>query len=352
MTAECSLFTPQSQAISSWWQQLAPLKPSRLWVGELLLHRLEALVLVQDPNAGATLPFFVLRALALGEMKALADLDKQLHVGAALLRQVLCRMEREELVQGSALEQWSLTARGQQALADGRYASTRAERRVFCFVANEQAGSAARYLPLQRSALATSRPTVQAHCIDVGVLQACLHRPTSWKERHGFPLDVLQVFDSATEPQPPWQQLPVWQRIIVDRPESLACVMVLTRTAAGSERLMGFSLQGEAGRLAAEPAFTLGEDWRETLLDLRADPVAEEWKDAWRSWCETHALVSAEIEACSVERQGHRLRVLAPRRLVEQLRATRSGVFRDEVWVLAGAGPLRAAAVLGVIPAT
>jgi hypothetical protein len=43
------------------------------------------------------------------------------------------------------------------------------------------------------------------------------------------------------------------------------------------------------------------------------------------------------------------LRVLAPGRLIDRLRAARSDALKNEAWLLAGTGRLRAAAVIELV---
>ncbi|HEV3444311.1 MAG TPA: hypothetical protein VG099_06685, partial [Gemmataceae bacterium] len=65
MTAAPALAFPPSKTLLSWWTQLAPFRPSALWVGHLLLHRVEALVSAQRPCPIDPIALFVLRAVAL-----------------------------------------------------------------------------------------------------------------------------------------------------------------------------------------------------------------------------------------------------------------------------------------------
>src|SRR5581483_662143 len=141
-----------------------------------------------------------------------------------------------------------------------------------------------------------------------------------------------------------------WQQVIVDRPEYLAFALILGQPDPRSQRLLGFQIQEGADLQTVRPAFALGGDWRETLPDLAEDPPLESWHQAWRSWCATRGFSTAEVQSCTLERKRPHLRVYAPRRLLEGLR-TRSEVFRNEAWVLAGTGKVQAAAILEVKPA-
>src|SRR5205823_2754975 len=98
----------------------------------------------------------------------------------------------------------------------------------------------------------------------------------------------------------------------------------------------------------AEPAFVLGEGWQETFPDLAAAPARDVWRQAWRAWCQPRGLPAGEVEACVLERQDHRLRVVPTPRLLERLRADRSEALRGEAWLLAGSGVLRSAAQIEI----
>src|SRR5262249_28401338 len=141
-------------------------------------------------------------------------------------------------------------------------------------------------------------------------------------------------------------------RIILDRPERLVAALVLAAAGRGENRgrLLGFAVQPEGWVLQVqEPVFVLEADWQEVFPELAVDLPAELWQQAWRNWCQPRSLPGAEVDACALERQGHRLRVTATPRVIERLRAARSDVFKGEAWLLAGTGRLRAAAQLELV---
>src|SRR5207248_3789429 len=122
-----------------------------------------------------------------------------------------------------------------------------------------------------------------------------------------FPAEVCAVAASTAE----------WQNVAVDRPEQLFALFVLS----GDGHLLVFPVQPGAWQLQAErPLLRMGEGWREALPELTEEPSAEEWRQAWRNWGQPRNLPAGELEACHLERVEARLRVKAPRPLVDRLR--------------------------------
>jgi hypothetical protein len=140
--------------------------------------------------------------------------------------------------------------------------------------------------------------------------------------------------------------------VILVQPEHLLALLAMLRPETGDERLVGFGVRPEGWQLdAAHPAFRLGAGWQETFPELAAEPSREALAEAWRAWCQPRGLPQAETDACTCQRQGWRLRVRAPRRLVDRLRAARSDALKGEAWLLAGAGSLRCLVLLEVVEA-
>src|SRR5260370_8398251 len=97
MTAVSPLVFPGSRTLAGWWKQFAPLQPRALWVGHLLLHRVEALAVLQLPSALDPVAHFVLQALAVADGGSLQALDQRLHLGLPLLRQLVRQLESANL---------------------------------------------------------------------------------------------------------------------------------------------------------------------------------------------------------------------------------------------------------------
>ena len=94
---------------------------------------------------------------------------------------------------------------------------------------------------------------------------------------------------------------------------------------------------------------TRGEGWQEVLPELAEELPPDAWRQAWQAWGQAHGRQPEEVEACSLEHKGIRLRVTTPPALAEQLHAWR-GDLKGEAWVFAGEGRLRRAALIEVLP--
>jgi hypothetical protein len=213
--------------------------------------------------------------------------------------------------------------------------STAQERRSFAFVDRAELGLQPHFLDLR----GTGTLAGEAGPFDVSVLQECLHRPESWKARHRFPTDVSAILL-------PGPDVSDWRRVVLDRPELLTALLAeLEPVRGGGARLAGFAVQPPGWALRREaPLVEFEEGFEEVFPDLAQGPPAQAWAQAWQAWCQPRGLPRAEVEQCRVEYGGHRLRVDAPPRLVERLRAAQSDAVKQEAWLLAGSGPGRAAA--------
>lgn len=345
MTA-ASLVFPPGRALAGWWHRLAPLGPRAVWVGHLLLHHVEALVAVESLQPLDPFSQFVLKALTLqgpGPSAALHQLESRLHLSRQAIHQALRRLQADGLAEPDAQRGWRPTELGRQGLDQGSYFYASQERRAFHFLE----GRPPHYLNLKTAACTTWQPAGE-WVFDPAILQACLSQPPAWKERHGFPAGVREVLGLSDWGEPLSANHHAvsasWQRVIVDRPERLAVVLLLVAGEKEGERLLGFAVRPETWELLAEPALCLNTDWQTVVPDLTEEPPLAAWEQVWRAWCQPRGLPAAEVEACSLKREGCRLRVAAPHRLVQRLRAERSDVLKGEAWLLAGAGRLRVAA--------
>jgi hypothetical protein len=372
MSGAPSLAFPGSRKLAGWWRQLAPLKPQSLWVGHLLLHHVEALVRFALPCSLDGFTLFLLRALALEEGEpvspgaegrgSLSRLESRLHVGRPVLRQALEELEREGLVQTGAEERRTLTAQGHEALRQRAYPRAEHERRAFHFLDRREgprdAASSFYFLSL-RNATGIVWPEVEGMDFDARVLQTCIGQPLEWKKQHGFPLDVQEIVGTevsrataedgprirAGPPQPE-----VWRRVIIDRPLQILALLCLAPGLQGEEQVLGWPIRQDGWALqTGEPLFTLGAGWPEVFPELGDDVGPPGWQQAWREWSEQRGLPAAEVRACLLERVGTRLRVRAPARLVERLRATRSDALRGEAWLLAGEDRIRPMAQVDLV---
>ena len=107
------------------------------------------------------------------------------------------------------------------------------------------------------------------------MLLACVHQAPDWKRRYGFPLDVeliSNVTSSASD----------WRSVIVDFPELLTLVLILTPTD-GATAVLGFPV-GKDWKLEQENSLRFANGWDEVFPDLSQGPSADEWREAWRTW--------------------------------------------------------------------
>jgi hypothetical protein len=349
MTAATSLTFPGSRVLTGWWKQLVPLKPRAVWVGHLLLHRVEALVAVQAPSRLDPLFSFILRALNLAPQGTATQVDGLLHLGEPLVRQFLRKLESDGLVQSDGQARWRLTPLGRQVLEQGAYLQARTERRTFCFVESEQPKRVPQFLNLRNQPSAMPWPAGPDWQFDVRLLEAGLRQSSEWKQRRGFPLEVQEILSESQDPLP--SRPDAWERVILDRPEVLLALMVLAPGPDRGERLLGFAIEQLGWTLPTEPTF-VAFDWQEVLPDLALEPSLALWRQAWLAWCQPRGLLDADAGACILEHDGVRLCVRAPRRFVEHLRAARNDVLKGEAWLLAGSGRIRAAAQVVMEPAS
>jgi hypothetical protein len=361
------LAIPSSRVLTGWWRQLAPLRPLGLWIGHLLLHRVEALVSLQQSLRTDRLTRLLLQALTLHRpfpstatnhpLRGLADF---LHLSPPMLSQALRQLETEGLIQADEAAGWVLTPVGQAAFEQGDYVRTSHERRVFHFVQGEAPGQAPQFLNLSNAAC-SPWPDVTDWTFHAGLLEACVRRPREWKERHGFPTEVQEVIglDQSAGKQGGGSGVrnrgslnAAWRRVILDQPGRLPAALVLVPTESGGEQLVGYAVRLDGWVLqAAQPVFNLGSDWRDVFPDLAEETPAEQWHPAWRAWCQPRGVPGPDIDKCTFQRHQCRLVVTAPTRLVQRLRSAKSDVFKGEAWLLADRGRIRPAAVVELVEA-
>jgi len=348
MTARSPIQYPESRIIAGWWKELAPLQPRSLWMGELLLHRVEALVELQKTSIVDPLSLFVLKSLASTEVQQQEDIEKKLHVGLPLVSQILRRLQQEGLVLPDSPGFWRLSPLGRQALPEGRYVYSARERRVFSFLESEQPGSSPGYVSLLKPEFDAVLPVEEGVRFDIRVLEACVNAPPAWKKQHGFPEGVRELLITCKEPMGPL----CWRQIAVDRPVSLWAVLILTQSPAGGDRLIALQVQENGWVLRGkEPVFAIDGDWRALLPELAREPTSEQWRESWRVFSQPFGLSAGEVNACALERRRHVLRIVAPNYLIQRFRPARNDPTRGETWLLAGSGRLRMAARVELVAA-
>jgi hypothetical protein len=352
MTVAAPLLFPGSRTLSGWWRQLAHWQPRGLWIGHLLLHRIEALVNVTRPRRLDPFMQFVLRALRLDEIndaserpglpQGLERIQSRVPLERPFLVQVLRRLQSEGLVPPDAVPGRWLTALGQQAVEQDAYPQTGPERRVFYFLDGGRPGRRAHFLNLRRHGAAPCPPR-EGWEFEVTDLEACIRQSAAWKRQHGFPEEVQELVGTTTTSPTPWHS------VVLDRAERLVAAFVVAAGEAGGERLFGFGVQEETWILeASEPILVLGAGWQEPFPEMAHDVPLDSWREAWQAWCQPRGLPTQEVNTCGLERQGHRLKVLAPAPFVERLQMGRGDAVRGKAWILAGGGAYRAAALIEI----
>jgi hypothetical protein len=336
--------SPGSRVLAGWWKQLEPLRPNRLWVGQLSLHHVEALVQVRRPQAVDPVTRLLLRCLEITPGRPLTDLAASLHLDRQVLRQLLRRGEEAGLLEATGDAGWSVTPLGREAQRGGQVPQVDSVRRPFTFVESEPPGPHVHFLDVSAPESLPGSPA-DAGPFDPRVLAACVEQPPGWKRRHGFPEDVQEILaGSAPGAAPPWRQ------VVLDRPVRLFTVLALLPQAEGAEALYGFAVQPEGWVLqTSRPAFVLREGWPEVFPGLAHEPGTEDWRSAWRAWCEPRKLAAEDVAAGVLERDGVRLRVQVPPGLLERLQALRSDALKGETWLVAGSGRLRPAARVEIV---
>jgi hypothetical protein len=330
MTAAPALSLPGGRVILGWWRDCSGLLPHRLWFAHVLLHRVEVLVEVVLPAPLAGLRRSLLALLA----RRPAPLDRdslagELHLEEGLLAELLQGLAREGLVRPAAGSNGCAWEAAEGDPASGVKESTRKERRTFTFMEYDPP----LYLPFSLTGAMPFSPP-EGWRFDLGVLEGCIERDEEWKGRNGFPHQVRRVVRLSEQPG-----ADEWRAAAVERAEQALLALVERETG----EVVGFPVRAEGWGLGREPVVVLPEraDAGRVLL---VDAPEEAWKQAWQVWCQQRNLPAGEAEACQVERAGHRLRVQAPGRLIERLRAARSDALKGEAWLLAGTGRTRATA--------
>jgi hypothetical protein len=331
------LVFPSSRVLAGWWRQLAPLAPRSLAVGHLLLHHVEALLIVErgpplDPFAA-----FTLRALALAPSATPAELEARLHLGRQVLGRILGELASDGLAESDDAGRWHVTGTGRALVEGGESRRTAYERRALHF-RNAPPGE---FVPLDGANCAAVAPP-PGWSFDPAALRRCIEQPPDWKQRRGFPPEVRALLtpdlpEGAAEPA-------AWRRVVLDRAEHMVLALAVVN-GNGGEELRGFAVEQRGWLLgASRPVLSMGPGWSEAFPELARGPAQEAWRGAWRTWCQNHGVPAPEADSCAVSREGPMLRVQVPGALRGRLHSGNGEASRDEVWLLAGEGGMRTAA--------
>lgn len=317
---------PGSRTVAAWWRELAPRQPTRLWLSHLFIHRVEALVEVADPFHIKGLPLELLRSIP--ATRPLSGLDPAFQ--GALTR---------ALIDGGFIARAGpevhLTDAGTAAATTGSGTLQRLERRSFSFLDNGPSRQSPHLLCLRRPATPVTPP--EPWEFEPGCLQQAVSQDQAWKDRFGFPLEVVAV----RLPEPNEGDA---RTLILDRAEHLFVAFIQTDSGEGTPVLQGFAARGEGWVLEGQsPAIELGDEWQQVLPALAAEPSEEDWRTAWRPRAEQLGLSSADLSACRFEVSGVRLRIEVPAKAWTRLRGPRPTEAQSDEWLLAGEERTRSA---------
>jgi hypothetical protein len=336
MNASASLTFPEPAVLASWYSQLLPLNPHAIWVGHLLVHRVEALVRTEqsrpiDPPVRAVLGALAERA------QDISSLEKRL----GLQRQFLFQVLRELSAMGLASDRpsgWEVTEAGSHAHLSGHCLQPTYKRRTFHFLCLPNASPI--YVSLTTSAAELWTGSVPSQ-FDPGLLNQCARQSETWKTRSGFPKEVVQV----VAPDDPLLLAAAWQKVVVSQPLQHSAVLVACGKS-DEESLRAFTYRRDAWGLdTSQPAFSFGREWRETIPKLAAEVPAETLQNAWREWCEGKGISPADTNACRLEVEGCALHVFASPGIVSRVGD------KERKWLLLGDETIRRALEVKVSPA-
>ena len=257
-------------------------------------------------------------------------LMRRLGLDQGTVRRLMDELAGHGLIRGDSSDAWVVTDAGQRAVIEGEFPVSKCERRAFRLLADSRV-----FLPLvSEGAPATPAGDVAPA---LNALRACAARPLFWKYRFHFPEDVEEILDLATESL----LIPEWKRVPLEQTERHVLAVVKTN----DERAWGFAVRPDWSLNSLEPVMRLEYAAAAEALGLREPDMA-----AWREWCRTIGGVDADdVEACGVERMDSTLKVKAPARLAERLKAARPEVFNGGGWILVGEPTCRAAVQIELV---
>jgi hypothetical protein len=348
MTAVLSPSFPPQRALSLWWKQLSALSPQALWFSYLVIHRVEALVTVQESVSLDPLSHFVLRACSLRPPPSLEEIEGRLLVDRPLLFQVLRHLERAGMLMQNAEARWSLRPAGEQALPQGRFVGMQQTRRLFHFLDGEPGKATPQFVQVSQPFAGIALGEEESSTFSIDLLAACLHQPVEWKKLHGFPSDVTEIIRLENNNH---TSTPSWKRVILDHVQRVPAILAQV-AGRGDERVVAVGVKLDEWSVSrGDPFLTLGPHGRDVLANFMREPDLESWRRAWQMWSRARSLPTAEVDACVVQRRDCRLLVTAPPSLIERLRTTKNEVLKGETLLLAGEGGARSLARIELTPA-
>jgi hypothetical protein len=317
---------PGSRELAGLWRQLSPFQPQRFRIGHFSIHRIEARVRVAHEDRLDPFQRGVLQALPLCPAGTPAELEGRLRLDRPLIQQVLRSLCGRGLVEEQA-GRFRVSPTASECLASGAVRQEMWERRLFHFL--DRGPQPATYLALPPETGSPLSPPDE-WSFSPRCLRECIERSADWKIRHQFPLDVLAGPDAAADAND-------WRALILDSPEHW--VLAIADVEQGC---LGFKLNTHPWTMAEQPVFSLNSEqaMHEALGDFLAEPTPSAWQIAWVEWCHARKVPPSETTAARLEFRPGIVRVVGHRITAERLRA----LTHPQPWLLAGQGPVRAAA--------
>jgi hypothetical protein len=326
---------PGGRVLAGWWKQLAAWRPRTLWIGSLLLERVEVLCRLRQTEPLPPLEGILLEALDPVTARPGAALDQALGLGPNLLERLLARLELRNVVRNIS-PGWLLTPAGISARQHGCLPGSRSERRAFWFLADpDQLNSPAFVVPTSFGGLHAIDDIPVSHC-SLQELNQSVNQDGAWKRRRGFPEDV----EAILTPETPSSGQGAWERLVVVYPYSLQAALITFTQANGTPGLAVFPYQEHGWSLATRPVIELAAGWEEIFPHLPIEPSEEVIAGAWRRWLAQRGQAQA-AELYRLERHAETIGVLPRSDGGEILGGPRGDLARGEAWLVLHEGTLR-----------
>ncbi len=326
---------PGGRVLAGWWKQLAAWRPQTLWIGSVLLERVEVLCSVKQVQPLSAIDGVLLDALDVTTPSSVAALDGALGLGLNLLGQMLARLEQRNVVCNTG-QGYILTSAGVSACQLGSLPGSHPERRAFWFLADpgEPSSPAVISSPSPGSFQALDNILANRRSLHA-LLQAARH-DEAWKRRRGFPEDVEAILLPAATGSDPGG----WERIVVVHPFSLQAALITYPQASGAPGVAVFPYQEHGWSLAARPVIELTASWDEVFPHLPLEPSDEVVAEAWRRWLAQRGLPHAAGQY-RLERHAATIGVMPRLDGAEILGGPRGDLARGEAWLVLHEGALR-----------
>ena len=298
-----------------------------MFLGECLVHSVEALVEIEQDESIDPLDLFVLRAFEFAQPADAQHVDEVLHLGRQVTRQLLNSL----VVSGFATESsggFCLTEAGRRSLETGRRSNCVQRRKLFHFLNPNFS-----YIDVRDRKGTQLRDVAPSKVpepweFDLNILRDAIERPADWKGKHGFPLDVVEVVTN-TSPRAEGQaatlapavgtrdnaNLPEAQRLVADKAQTIACALVIN--GIDGDTLHAYPVSPRFNLVASnEPVFSIAgtSDIREAFPALTLVPTEELAYETWLELARHYRL--AEPEQARVEYGGDTLTVSIPSEFV------------------------------------